>query len=210
MIRRFKTFGLAAVMAMALTAVVASAAQAAPLFHVEEAPATITGTQTTRQVFTTESGTVECENATFNGTSSVTTTASQELSASYSGCTAFFFFGATINMNGCKYKFNLVEGSSPPTATADLVCAAGKEIEIEAPFCKVTVPAQTGLKHIVFSNTGTKTGRDIDANVTIEGIKYTSQAGCSNAGTYTNGTLNGGATVKADRGNGTANGLWVE
>lgn len=208
---KLKVFGLAALAVFALTAVAASAAQAAPLFHVETAPATITGEQIGTQEFTTEEGTVKCTTAKFTGTSSVTATATQELTPSYSGCTAFFgFLPATVETHSCKYRFNLVEGSSPATATVDITGCGGTVIVVKTAECEVTVGEQSGLHHVTFKNTGSKTTRDIDATLTVEGITYTAGSGCSKPGTFNTGILHGEATVKADNSSGAQQGLWVE
>ncbi|HEX8752683.1 MAG TPA: hypothetical protein VF731_04625 [Solirubrobacterales bacterium] len=206
---KLKVFGLAALAVFALTAVSASAAQAAPLFHVEEAPATITGEQIGTQVFNTEEGKVECKVAKFTGTSNVTATATQELAPEYKECTAFGFVGATVNPEGCKYRFNLVEGSSPPTATVDVVCPSGQSIKVSTLSCVVSVGSQTGLSHAVFANNGSGETRDLKVSVTVSGVAYTASSGCSKPGSFTNGTLNGEATVKADSGS-SQQGLWVE
>lgn len=212
MIRKFKVFSLAAVMALALTAVAASAAQAAPLFHTETAPATITGSQIGEQIFTTKEGTVTCKKATFTGTSSVTTTAVQDLAPKYEECTAFGFIGASVTAEGgCVYRFTLVEGSSPPTAKVN-VCPTGGQVKVVGGFCTMTIgnSGNTSLSHIVFSNEGSKTTRDIKANVTVEGVTYTAGSGCVEPGTFSDGKLTGEATIKADNSSGTQQGLWVE
>jgi hypothetical protein len=216
MIRKFKLVGVMALAALALTAVAASAAQAAPEFHVESAPATITGEQIGTQKFTTEkAGTVECSTATFHGSTSVTTTTTQTLTANYGGCKAFFsFVSATVNMNECDYLFHLTPGGiSPYPATVDVVCPTGKSITISSAFtsCVVTVGSQTGLEGVSITNTGTKTTRDIDVTLAVKGVKYTTTSGCSGgAGTWTDAELHGSATVKADVGStATQQGLWV-
>jgi hypothetical protein len=215
MTRKFKLFGVMAVAALALTAVAASAAQAAPAFHVETAPATITGEQTTAQEFGTNSGVVTCSGATFHGTSTVTETTTQEVTPTYTGCKAFGFLSSTVEPNGCGYLFHLVAGGvSPYPATVDVVCPSGKAITVKSVFtnCVITVGAQTGLEGVTFTNTGTKTTRDLDVSLTLTNevingkevnnakITYT-QTGSNCAGgegTFTNGSMKGGATVKAD------------
>ncbi len=214
MIRKFKLFGVMAVAALALTAVAASAAQAAPEFHVESAPATITGEQIGTQVFTTTAGKVECSTATFKGSTAVTATTSQLLAPTYSGCRAFGFLSANVATNGCEYNFHLTAGGvSPFPATVDIVCPAGKEITVTTSFssCVIHVPAQTGLGGITITNTGTKTTRDLDVKLAITGIKYSQTGSCTGGEvTDTNGTLTGEATVKADVGTtSTQQGLFV-
>jgi hypothetical protein len=214
MIRKFKLFGVLAVAALALTAVAASAAQAAPEFHVESAPATITGEQTGTQKFTTNAGTVECQTATFKGSTSVTTTTTQELIPSYSNCSAFGgFLNASVVTTGCGYLFHLTAGGvSPFPATVDVKCSAGSKITVTAGSCVVTVEAQTGLGGITLTNTGTKTTRDVDAALNVTGVKYNTSSGCINGAAtgLTNGVLEGNATIKADVGStATQQGLFI-
>jgi hypothetical protein len=206
---RSRNFSAALIVLCALLASASASAQAAPYFHVEAAPAIITGEGTTWQVLLTESGSAECE-VTYTGLTNVTTTTTQELTPKYTNCTAFSFFGATMNMNGCKYLLHLVEGSFPPTATMDIVCPQGAGITIAVPFCTVTIPPQTGLGHIWFLNTGTKTSRDVDAEWEVGGIEYKAHEGCSNPGTFSDGELFGEATLKADTTTGKQEGYWVE
>jgi len=219
MIRKFKLFGLLAVAALALTAVAASAAQAAPEFHVESAssatPATITGEQVGTQKFTTNAGTVECSTATFKGSTTVTTTTTQSLLPSYSGCKAFGFLTSTVTPNGCEYKFHLTAGGvSPYPATVDVVCPSGKVIEVTTAFtsCKITVGSQNGLSGVSITNEGSKTTRDLKVSLEVTGVTYTQTgANCAGGeGTFSNGVLHGAATVKADVGStSTQQGLFV-
>jgi hypothetical protein len=211
MLTKLKIIGLTAIAALAVSAVAATAAQANPQFHVESAPATITGSQTTQQVFTTDAGTVSCTGASFHGESSVLTKFDQTLTASYSGCTAFGFINAPIHMNGCAYVFKLTSDTIAPfDATVYVECPTGKVIEVTGPFgCNVTVGTQGPLGGVAISNNGSKTARDLNVSLNVTGVTYTSH-GCSNPdGTYTNGVLHGGATVTADKSAGGQQGLWV-
>lgn len=216
MIRRLKVLGLAALSVLAVTAVSASAAQAAPLGHVAEAPAIITGEQLEQHVFTTHAGTVKCSTADFNGTVGTTTFSTLTLNAKYETCQAFGFLNATVNMNGCDYLFHIVEGSSPATATVDVVCPTGKEIEVSSSGCKAFIPGQTGLIHVILSNTEVGGIKDIDANITISGISYklTGFFCPGGAGSFNEGTYTGTATLRAYEDNGGVEGAqisgWVE
>jgi hypothetical protein len=197
--------------AFALTAVVASAAQAAPEFHVENAsstmPAEIEGEQIGAMETSTVNGAFTCNVTTFRGTSTVTGTVSQTLTPTYEGC---IYFGepTTINTNGCTYTFNLVKASSPPTANTNINCPLGKAITtVASGGCTTTLGAQTGKPHVVFTNTGTTTTRDLDASFTVEGLTYTA-SGCIFNGTFNTGKLNGEATFRAYT-EGVQQGLWV-
>ena len=199
---------LAAVFAMSALSVSAASA-AAPEFHGVTTPTVFSGEQTEQHVFTTESGTVKCTVATFSGQNATTTSTTATLKPKYEKCTAFGFVGATIDTSGagheCGFMFHLVAGSSPPTATVDVECLkAGEDITVTAGFCTVHIPQQNGLAHVILENTGTTPNRDIDANITVSGISYTSTSGCINPGTYSTGTYTGKATVKGVGGE-----IWV-
>jgi hypothetical protein len=209
-IRNLKALGLALVAVFALTAVAASAAQAAE-FHAEEAPVFFEGSQVEQHIFTVDKGTVKCNTATFTGSSATATTATVTLTPVYSTC-KFAGTAADVKMNGCDYLFHL---SSATTATVDVVCSGGAEIEVESTTtnCIVHVPAQNGLSHVILASEGTTTTRDITATVTVAGIHYTEVGSeCKfNGVATTNGTYNGTATIKGFKGQGGAQqGIWVE
>jgi len=203
MIRNLKVLGLAVMAVFAMTAVAASAASADE-FHSESAPATFAGSQTVAHVFTTAAGTVKCSTATFSGESNVTTSSTQTLAATYGGCKAFGFVNVPVTMHSCKYVFHLGAGT---VATTDIACENGESIEVDAPFgCTISVPAQTGLSEVTLSNTGTGTSRDIDAVINVANIDYNVPSGCAlaSAGTHTDGTYTGSATIQ-----GSGQGIWV-
>jgi hypothetical protein len=200
MIRMSRALGLTLMAALALVAFAASAAQAVqtPEFHVSTAPANIMGEQIGIQSFSTVNGNVTCNIAEFNGSTNVTTTASQTLTPHYENCTAFGF-PATVNTNGCTYTFTLVKNSSPATANVNINCAAGKAITVVGAGCTTTVGSQNAKPHIILNNT-TENGpgpTDIDAHVTLEkDVTYTA-SGCFANGTFNTGSVNGEATIRA-------------
>jgi len=206
MIRNLKILGMAVVAVLAMSAVVASAASAQlGTFTAHEYPATITGEQTGTDVFTTVAGTVSCTHATYHGEAAGPQT-SLTITPTYSGCKAFGLFTATIDMNGCDYQFNRPTTEEPfgnglYVGTVDIKCPVNTEITITTDVCRVTVPAQTGLSQITYKNTPTATPTDVDVSVNIsKKIKYTVDPNCATAaaGTYTDGSYTGAATVDAD------------
>jgi hypothetical protein len=212
MIRNLKVLGLAVVAALALTAVIASAAQATAKFTVGASSGTIKSTQTTEQVFTTSAGTVRCTTANQEGSYTAASFTSLEVSATYSGCKAFGFLSATVAMNGCKYNF-ASQANETTLANVDIVCPAGKDITVTTTGCVVHVEPQTGLQHVTFQNGGGSPADDVNATATITGVKYTATSGCpgGDEGTTTaNGSLTGGATVKAFNTTGTQVNLTVD
>lgn len=164
-----KMLGLAIVAALALSAVVASAASASK-FQSANYPAKITGSQVGEHVFTIESELkTKCKKATFEGSLSA---ASETLTITptYSECTSFGI-SSTIKFNECTYVFHAgAELSANHFAgTTDVSCPAGKVITITTATCEVQVGAQTGLGSLEYVNEAS--GKvTVKANVT--GIKY--------------------------------------
>ena len=70
-----------------------------------------------------------------------------------SECRAFGFLTSTVLLNGCQYRFNVGAGEKDNFAgTVDLVCPAGKMIQIQASTCEVQIPPQNGLGPIEYEN----------------------------------------------------------
>ncbi len=197
MTRNFKALGLAlvAVFAMSVGASAASAAE----FHAEKAPVTLTGTQHAGEdVFTTDAGTVSCENASYTGSQATVTSLTAGAIATYSGCHAAFGLNTTIDVNECKYVFNA------NTKKVDISCPAGKVIAVTAPGCEITVGSQTGVGSVNYTNIGSGTTREITIDVALTGIKYEEHnkgffPTCKNNTVATsNGTYNGAALVTGE------------
>lgn len=229
MIRKFKVLGLALVAALALSAVTASAASAVVEFHSEDAPQSVTAEETGGgHVFTTEAGQVTCPGTKFDGTTSVKTTTTFTLRATYpTPCTAFgistthIVAGANCPNGEIGYQFhvtNVKHAGNVYTAQASLEC----EVRITPTIfgfsaCTATVPAQTPTEgEIELTNAGTTTTRDLTATIHMDKIHYSSTGGsCGSAGAHTDGEYDGGATVKGykDGASHTAanhRGIWVE
>jgi hypothetical protein len=209
MTRNIKVLGLAIVAALALTAVMASAAQATTTFTAGSSSGKIEAVQTTEQVFTTTSGTVRCTGATQVGSFTTASFTSLTVTPSYSGCKAFGFLSATVDTEGCTYTFT--GNASGSTANVDINCPAGKEIHVTTSGCVLHVPAQTNVGHVGFKSNTSQNPDDVDAEATLTGIKYTATSGCLNPATNEpTGTLSGGATIKAFNTSGTQVNLTVD
>jgi hypothetical protein len=214
MIRKFKALGLALVAVFAMSAIVASAAQATAGTLTSEGKTVIaTAEQVGEHEFVltdheTEPGkfaNTKCKKATFVGTAGVKEGATSVTAhPAYSECTAFGQ-PATITTTGCDYLLK----TGTPTATSgwhvvtDLVCGAGSVIKIVTGTCEVTVSGQTGLATSEATNSGgAGTAMDLLLHTKITGIKYTvvkDAIGCPLKGTgaFTKGDYNGTTTVKA-------------
>jgi hypothetical protein len=223
MTRNLKVLGLALVAALAMSAVAASAASATPFeFHSEASSTVLTGSQEGTDVFTTDAGTVSCGEANYIGSQSAATTTTVSVLPTYSNCTAFGFISVPIVVNGCEYLFHAGTASTtgePPVThyegTADVVCPAGKVIEVKAPGCTVTVGSQTGLQKVTYTNKEGGGFEDVTVDVNMTGIKYEEHnkglfpTCANNTVPKSNGTYTGAATVTGDAGGGQVN-IWVE
>jgi hypothetical protein len=189
--RKIKTLGVVLASVFAMSAIGASAASAAE-FHSAIHPQEIHGTQTTGHVFTTNAGTVTCKKATFTGTTSAKTSATQTLSPDYNECTAFGFINVPIHENGCAYIFDA-------SGTTEVECPEGKKIEITAPFCTTTVGPQHIAGGMSFANNAGKTDINATTNIKTE-IDY-NECGTNR----TNGSYTGGTTVTGASGS-----IWYE
>lgn len=187
MTRKFKSLGLVLAAVFAMSALGVSAASAAE-FHSAKAPTTISGTQSSSHVFTTNAGTVTCKTATFSGTQSTTTATTVQLTPTYSSCTAFGFINVPIDVNGCSYTF-----TSHGATTVD--CPSGKAFEITAPGCTTKVGPQTFASGMTYTTVGSTPSRSISASTNISGITY------DECGTIrTNGTYKGTTSITGSAG----------
>lgn len=200
--RNFKALGLALVAVFAMSALAASAAQATQQYHSSGEPTSLSGSQTTKNVFHVPgAGTVECSTATFAGTQPTKTASDVTITPTYSGCIAFGFSTTHITTNGCQYTF------TTPTnfkAVSDVVCPGSNKIKITPTFfgssvCTVEVGSQTPSGVVDFENKETESHVLVTATVT--GINHTAGCGASAA---SDGEYTGSVTEK-----GGANKIWV-
>jgi len=165
MIRKFKTLGLAMVAVLAMSAFVASAAQAQ--YTASSYPTTAKATsEVGNDVFTTEGGTVECKSE-FEGTLSEASSL-LTVKATYTSCKAFGFVSASVNMNGCAYVFEQ-DGENSTLSTATVECAGNASITVVAGNCEIKIAAQGPLSSVATHNNGAH----VDAKANVEGIAYT-------------------------------------
>ncbi len=224
--KRMQIIGLALVAVFAMSAVgVASALTDPPEeFMCESYPCSSDGTNTTAHVFKTNAGTVSCSTATFTDSLSGPSPW-VKAQATYTGCTAFGFINANINMKDCEYEFHVttdLQDEGPDlehSGTVDVINKAGATktcaeepitITVSGTACVVTVGPQTGRSTVTFTNGGSGTSRTVTVASNISGITYTQNASCSGgAGTFTNGTYTGSASVKGDNSKGKQQGIWI-
>jgi hypothetical protein len=197
-------------LAVAIGAVIALAAFSGSVwaaeFHSEVAHTQISGSQVGTDVFTVNAGTVKCTEAKYSGTQTSGVTSSEiKVTPSYSGCTAFGFVNATVDVNGCPKLF-----TANLNPILHLICFENP-ITVTAFNCWVKISSQTIGLGITYTNEGAGATRDIKVSENISGITYTQESksfpGCTN-GTFTNGTYTGAATYKGANTAGTQVGIW--
>lgn len=116
-----------------------------------------------------------------------------------------------FQMNGCNYRFHSGEtlGAGEITATMDIVCPAGKEIETSGGLlCSLRVPPQTGLKHVIFRNEGT-TPETVTGETTVTGLRYTHTGACGDGKAHEDGIYAGKFTTTAENNAGVQKGITV-
>jgi hypothetical protein len=215
-----KKLALAFAAVFLLSAVVASAAQAAEGFNWESGTTKLTGSAKEKQVFTTVVGSVECNEVTgeaiVSGTGAASVTTSKITYTNNGSTLCPFVFGeAEIKMNGCNYRFNA--GSTFETnpdklkGTADITCPKGVSIEIVTPFvCTIKIPGQTGLAPVYYEATTANIPKDLDINPQITNISYSYSGSFCGTGSNTNGTYTGKVTVTGEDSALNRTAVWVE
>jgi len=229
MTRNLKALGLALVAAFAMTAVMASGAQALKV-TVGSSPAWLTGKQVGEHRFTVHNNgpTLECATADFTATALKNGEEQVTVVPTYDNCKATIgleTLTATVTMNDCDYLFH---GGTEVTSTTfdgvevDLKCPVGKVVEVhiykKAPhepineLCTLTVAEQNNLKENQFHNEADGTSNDV--TLTTEVTVNITRHGSLLCGKASNGALYEGVTTITafeDKGgtisNGTVSGL---
>lgn len=191
---KLKTAGLTLVALLAMVALQASAASAES-FHTEGTESVLKGSQVGEDIWTFNAGTVSCQEATYSGSQSVSTSETFKVVPKYTECKAFGFVNTTVDVNGCTFNFNA------NNATTFIDCFPNTPMVITAFNCWVTVGQQTiPGSGITYTNTGSGTNRDVDLKFNLGSMSYTQHSksfpGCTN-GVFGNGKYTGSATVQA-------------
>jgi hypothetical protein len=198
MMRNLKALMLAAVAALSLSAVGATAAQAAE-FHSSAASTTLKTTadgtgKAAHQVFDAAGASITCAGVEIvSGTIAGATTSSVTVKVKYTGACTFVGQAATVEMRGCDYKFNA-------SGTVDLVganCAAEPiRFSVPSPPCTVTVGPQSGLSSVKYNNIKPGAKSEITLEPTVTGITYTATgSGCPQTGTKSDGNYTTGNVI---------------
>jgi hypothetical protein len=177
-----------------------------PKFRTVEYPAAITGEQVGGNdiniiEFTTVGGSIECEQADFNGFASGASS-SLLLAPAFGECFAFGYF-ANIHPNGCEYTLSVANTNSPYSGSLGLSCKSGKSLEVEVltgtkvVVCTVSYPAQT-IGPVSYLNEGEEPEEYVLASMEDEGIEYSVSGDkyCGSESVHKDGTLLG--TIKLE------------
>jgi hypothetical protein len=212
MIRNLKALGSALVAIFAMSAVVASAAQAtAGTLTSEGKSVIVTAEQVGEHQISFTDHLIggqpfgwKCKKVTFTGTQAVSEGATTlQTHPIYQECIVGGL-NATITTTGCDYLFHI----GTPTlsggwhVTTDIVCNAGSVIKIVTATCEMTIGGQTGLTTSELTNAGgVGTAMDLLLHTSITDIKYTVNKdgiGCplSGTGSFSKADYVGTTTVK--------------
>lgn len=173
LINKMATAGAVAVMGLGLGAASASAA-----IELSPNPYEFTGVNTNVNVFAAAGLAVACDDATFTGNTSNSTTTTIPFHADYDNCTitiAGIPLDADVTTNS-DWNLEYVSGDATNGVTADVVidpASSGPAVEIDVPAfgCSITIDDQT-VSSVDATNNSSPTSVDIVADV--EGITYDS------------------------------------
>ncbi len=173
MIRKFKALGLALVAVLAMSVVVASAAQAAPVVTTTGSTSVHATGEKIGEQFTIDGVTVTCEVSHYTGTAT-NGSSTLRVTPTYTGCKVGEAIPATITTHSCHYLFHLTKkdagAPTPYTSTVNVECTE-KPITIAStnPECFMEVKSQTGLGTVTATNGAT----DVNITPNVSGIKGT-------------------------------------
>jgi len=220
--RKLTMLGLVvlAVLAAAVVPLALAEEEAAPEYQSEKNPATVdifssVGIHEQYIRGTNEKGEnldVKCGIRSTNLVTSTTfPTTSMQTRVAFSSCTVDGETAAAAT-NECEYLFNLTAASSPATATLKIICPGAKEIEFESAKCRIFIPPQENLKHVIYSNNEAATPPEAVETFSITGLKYWIYNGCrgqTKTESKTNGIYTDGLKMQATSG-GKQVGFWVK
>lgn len=204
MTRNLKALGVALAVAFAFAATATAAS--ATTHHIHGTPGKLSVTGNTINQFTSTTGSGKgytCETVGVEGELIEETSTSITVEPKYSNCfeTENDVKGKVkvfVRPNGCHYTFTGLTTSGNPTggehATVDIVCPAGKQIEIRATGLELIcsdIPEQEVKDAVRYNDLGTGT---VEVQATAHGIKSTTTGACGE-GEHNNGGYTGNVTV---------------
>jgi hypothetical protein len=181
MSRKIKALGLALVAALALTAVMASAASAQ--FTSNKEHTIIKGTQEGSHVFTAGEGFggISCSVATFAGTATTKNDADQTITPTYSGCKDSFGRTVDVDNTGLTYTFT---ANTNVGGTSDVHVSGGMTLTVTngsgTVICTVVIKSPQTDNGITYDNLGGTNGVRTTTNAT--NVISTTSGGALNCG----------------------------
>lgn len=193
--RTIKLAALAALVLVAVGAVSATSAQAGT-FTASTYPANVYGTNMVPHKLTTNLGAMEC--APFLEGQLAAASETLTMAPSYGTTCSIGGNEVHVKVNGCDFLLHAGETTAEDTVAGsmDIVCPAGKAIDFEITsmlICHLTVPGQTGLNALTFTNR--TMAKDVDLDFALEELVYRLDEGCPGAGNYNNGSYGAGTTT---------------
>jgi hypothetical protein len=201
------SLGLLAACAMSAFTAATAGAETGGHFTSELETTRLTGFDTTgasRTEFHSFGQSIFCDESVYHGTQSQKTVTEVTITPTYAGC-EHSLGPATVNMNGCDYKFTIGKKAVQHN-TVHLICTGlGPRITVNGPFGKCVIevtPNQTPAGGVAYE-TGGASGptHDIEANATTSGLHAVRVEGgffqCgTSATTEANAELTGKATLQ--------------
>ena len=146
-------------------------------------------------------GALECGQITTTGLLS-SASKSLNMGAAYGDCFVNGLLGTTVQMNSCRYEFDVLNATPLYSGSASIVCNKGDAIVLSiaayAGECVITIPSQSGLVGLTFANTGSGKSRQVKQTFNLTGITYSISGACGKApGTFTDGVYRGISMLSA-------------
>jgi hypothetical protein len=165
--------GAALAAALALSAVIASAASAAE-FKAAKSPVNLFAGQDTTHSFLVDGSAVTCEAATFEASGVKAPAKTVAITPDYKGCSSFGFINSKIEMNGCQFEF--LQPTSGLVGNVRVSCPT-KETRIRifasvlGSTCEVLIgeSGNTNLEKLSYKNEATSPST-VKVNAAITGI----------------------------------------
>jgi hypothetical protein len=196
-VKRLKTFGLAAVLALTLTAVLGASAASANEFKVSVAPASWSGSLTGKNhELSLNEMYFSCSKVAFSGETKTLSMTELTVTPELGSCVHINTGLTSWAINGCKYRFHPgANGSS--VGTMDIVNCASPMTNQEAG-CTHKIGNQMGLGPVTYKNVGTGESKTITVIANITNLTFTREGNCFGApiGTFSNGKYTGEWSVK--------------
>jgi hypothetical protein len=216
MTRNLKALALCVVAILAMSALVASAAQAKNNITAGEYEADVTGTQVGVNTLSNGVREVACATASLTGKLAAASS-TITITPAYENCTGNASTTATVNVTGCDYLLHVEEETTATTGhgSVTIQCPVGASIDVdiwatgkshsETKLCRLQVPAQGPVKGIEYHiETSGVTGKKIImltihmSTLTVNRVEGTA-LNCG-AATTAKGTYNGNVESKATKG----------